>query len=156
MHMTELGLLPPSSYVIRKADYVRSRAIFMKDRPDFAGQKIGWVNEEIFDWDKAGGKILTPQGSDHLVVTPTLRKLDGFVHPSRGGPVFREFPHFKLLDPPCAFHADGKRTLNAFMQKADGEIRNILDKRLISAVFWISAAEAIETHRLSVAKEPFA
>ncbi len=152
--MTPRGLQPPFASDMRDESYVRARSRYIKDRSGTAEQKIGWVNSTVFGWDQAGGKILTPRADDTLVLVPPLHKLDGFVHPSQGGPVFRELPYFKLQDPACAFHEDGKRTLNAFMQKAEGEIRTALDVRLLGLVFWLAAAEAIQRHEQGGEAEP--
>ncbi|MEM7530386.1 MAG: hypothetical protein AAF416_22555 [Pseudomonadota bacterium] len=118
----------------------------MRDRPGTAEQKIAWGLTGIDAWVKAGRKILTPHG-DELVMQPPLSEVDGCIYPSKGGPVFRELRGFTLEDPPMSLKEDGKRTMNRFLQKAEGEIRETLDRRLLSMVFWIGVAKAIDDHQ---------
>lgn len=119
-------------------------AAFMRDQSGTANQMIGRIINAVSAWDRAGSLVLSPRGAE-LVLCPPLEELDGFVHTKSRQPVFHELPEFKLLDPPMSFHADGKRTLNNFMQKSDGAITNALDIRLLSVAFWIGAYKVIHS-----------
>ncbi|MEO0624678.1 MAG: hypothetical protein AAFU49_12895 [Pseudomonadota bacterium] len=152
MEVTEQGVVPPSSMIIRGEGFVRSSAIYARDRAGSAEMRISEVLTVVDGWVSSGNKILTPERVE-LVMMPSLSKLDGFVYPKKGGPVFKElqrhrtWKHFRLQDPPMSFKEDGKRTMNRFIEKADGEITEILDIRLLSMVFWIGVAQTIEEYQ---------
>ena len=160
MQVTPLGILSPSSDVMRSERYVRERAIRLrkvqktmleKDGKSIEARKpatalIGLVLDEVNDWTEAGNQFLTPYG-DHLIMERSLDWRDIYVAPANGGPVFKKLPYFKLQEPAVAFKEDGKRTMNRILAKADADIKTALDIRLLSAVYWIAAYFAIQDHR---------
>jgi hypothetical protein len=93
------------------------------------------------------------------LVRPKLKQLDGYVYPvkivngdrvpDKGKIIFPERPEFKLEDCTMAFREDGKRTVNRFFEKIDGEITRALDVRLWSMAFWVGVAKAIDESRNS-------
>lgn len=145
MLITEQGMLPPPSVVMRSAPYVCPRAAELRDEPGGDTIKYGRIVATVHAWNQADGVYLTPHGVE-IGMEPSLSWRDLHVYPVDGGPVFRELPDFKLLEPASAFREDAKSTVRRLIAKADG-MATTLDIRMLSAIFWTAAYLEIKRER---------
>lgn len=145
MIVTSEGLLPQSAAEMRSAPDVRAVAERIKKLPGGNTTKYGLIVSTVNGWTEAGGLVLTRRKAK-IDTMPSRSWRDPYVYPVDGGLVFPELPIFKLLEPASAFREDPKSTVRRLIAKADGEIKQILDIRLLSAFFWASAYIAITDH----------
>lgn len=146
MFVTSEGLLPQSAAEMRSEPDVRAVAARIKKLPGGDTKRYGLIVSTVNVWTRTGGAVLAYRRDVVIDMTPSRSWRDPYVYPVDGGPVFPDLPYFKLLEPASAFREDPKSTVRRLIAKADGEIKQVLDIRMLSAFFWASAYIAITDH----------